>query len=241
MGHHPLVEHTHTLFATAKLIIGLVDLSRLTTPVSEGDTEQLISAMLPTATLVCVSMEFEFSGLVRGLPLASISSIVPIADTAIRGVWSDDIANIAPLCARPGYLKEVGEKASYIDQMAEEIEKITRKMGTKTTSYRSELWKVLMKGLGEKKRERLKSLIGGEPTKVLELNESPMLLDELEAEARGDLFIFDEEGDDAYFLDSFRDGSGGSRCSSEILGFMDDDDEQEELLLQADDDSNTWI
>ena len=206
---------------------------------SEGDTEQLISTMLPTATLVCVSMEFEFSGLVRGLPLASISSIVPIADTAIRGVWSNDIANIAPLCARPGYLKEVGEKASYIGQMAEEIEKITRKMG-RETSYRSELWKVLMKGLGEKKRERLKSLIG-DPTEVLESNESPMLLDEPEAEARGDLFIFDEEGDDAYFLDSFRDGSGGSRCSSEILGFMDDDDEQEELLLQADDDSNTWI
>ena len=232
--------NTHTLFAIAKLIIGLVDLTRLTTPASEGDTEQLISTMLPTATLVCVSMEFGFSGLVRGLPLASISSIVPIADTAIRCVWSNDIANIAPLCARPGYLEEVGEKASYIDQMAEEIEKITRKMGTETTSYRSELWKVLMKGLGEKKRGRLKSLIGGDPTEVLELNESLMLLDEPEAEAGGDFFIFDEEGDDAYFLDSFGDGSGGSRCSSEILGFMDDD-EQEELLLQADDDSNTWI
>ncbi|PUU79280.1 hypothetical protein B9Z19DRAFT_1125380 [Tuber borchii] len=214
----------------------ILDLSRLTTPASEGDTEQLISAMLPTATLVCVSMEFVFSGLVRGLPLASISSIMSIADTAIRGVWSNEIANIAPLCARPGYLKEVGEKASYIDQMAEEIEKITRKMGTETTSYRSELWKVLMKGLGEKKRGRLKSLIGGDPTEVLELNESPMLLDEPEAEAREDLLIFNEEGDDAYFLDSFGDGSRGS---SEILGFMDDD-EQEELLLQADD-SDAWI
>jgi len=225
----------------AKLIIRLVGLSRLTTPASEGDTEQLISTMLPTATLVCVSMEFGFSGLVRGLPLASISSILPIADTAIRGVWSSDIANLAPLCARPGYLKEVGEKASYIGLMAEEIEKITRRMGTETTNYRSELWKVLIKGLGERKRGRLKSLIGGDPIEVLELNESPMLLDEPEAETMGDLFIFDEEGDDAYFLDPFGDDSGGSECSSEILGFLDDDDEQEELLLQADSDSNAWI
>jgi len=224
----------------AKLIIRLVDLSRLTTPASEGDTEQLISTMLPTATLVCVSMEFRFSGLVRGLPLASMSSILPIADTAIRGVWSNDIADLVPLCARPGYLKEVGEKASYIGLMAEEIEKITRRMGAETTNYRSELWKVLMKGLGERRRGGLKSLmIGGDPIEVLELNESPMLLDEPGAETEEDLFIFDEEGDDAYFLDSFGDGSGGSRSSSEILEFMDD--EQEELLLQADSDSNTWI
>ncbi|RPA97903.1 hypothetical protein L873DRAFT_1075976 [Choiromyces venosus 120613-1] len=234
------------LFKTSLQVFGnsewdiVLDLSRLATPTSQGDTEQLISTVLPTATLVCVSMEFGFSGLVKGLPLVSISSIMPIADAAIRGVWSSEIANIAPLCAYPGYLREVGEKASYIDLMSEEIEKITRRMGNETMGYRNQLWKVLMKGLAEKERERLKSLTGDDPNEGLELNESPMLLDEPQAEAEEDLLIFDEERDDAYFFDSFGDGSRGSRRSSEILRFMDDG-EQEELLLQADDDSNAWI
>ncbi|KAG0633382.1 hypothetical protein HOY80DRAFT_630701 [Tuber brumale] len=220
----------------------ILDLSRLAIPTSEGDTELLISTVLPTATLVYVSMEFGFSGLVKGLPLTSISSIMPIADTAIRDVWGSGIANAAPLCAHPGYLREVGEKASYIDLMAEEIGKITHRMGAETTSYKSELWKVLMKGLGEKKRGRLKSLIRGDPNEGLGLDEGSMLLDEPEAEVEEDLFIFDEEGDDAYFLDSFEDGSRGSKSSSEILGFTDeeDDDEQEELLLRADD-PGTWV
>ncbi|CUS14727.1 unnamed protein product [Tuber aestivum] len=235
--------NTPPLFAVSKLIIGSVDLSRLATPTSEGDTEQLISTVLPTATLICISMEFRFSGLVRGLPLASVSSIMSVADAAIRGVWSSGIANVAPLCAHPGYLREVGEKASYIGLMDEEIGKITRRMGTGMTSYRSELWRVLMKGLGEKKRGRLKSLIGGDANEGLELNETSMLLDRPEAEAEEDLFIFDEEGDDTYFMDPFEGGSGGSGRSSEILGFMgdDDDDEHEEMFLRANYDSGTWI
>lgn len=139
----------------------IVDLSRQATA-SPGDTEQTLSAMLPTTALSCVFVQFGFRSEGPDVTAPQVARLMPLADVAIRVFWDTGVASIAPLLGKVGYLQELGEKAGYIGLISVSLRKITERMGMEKTDFTRELWRVLVDNLKRKERVRLKSLVEGE-------------------------------------------------------------------------------
>lgn len=141
-------------------------------------TELLLSTILPTASLVYITIEFSFcrKGLLRDhTSLPTLLELMKLTDTALRNFWSKEVHGLAPIIGKVGYLDGVSKKTEYADVIADAIlrvaarsknEELTRSVEAfegNGGGIRKQTWRVLLDVLKTKKGcvgSRLKSLVG---------------------------------------------------------------------------------
>lgn len=73
---------------------------------------------------MCITLNFSFSreGLLRDhKALPGLLELMPLTDTAFRGLWNNKIASLAPVLGKVRYLEEVSEKAEYVSVVVDAI------------------------------------------------------------------------------------------------------------------------
>lgn len=199
-------------------------------------TELLLSTILPTASLVYITIEFSFcrKGLLRDhTSLPTLLELMKLTDTALRNFWSKEVHGLAPIIGKVGYLDGVSKKTEYADVIADAIlrvaarsknEELTRSVEEfegNGGGIRKQTWRVLLDVLKTKKGcvgSRLKSLVGtGERVShnMVDGLEDSLLFDEAIAELESGDEVEDEdilleaemeEGDELF---AWSDGNAG--------------------------------
>lgn len=219
-----------------------MDLAR-SSPTSAA-TELLISTIFPTASLVCIKLDFSFcrKGLLRNhTPLPTLLELTKLTDTALRNFWSKEVHGLAPIIGKVGYLDGVSKKAEYVDIIADAIIGVAartknRELGRIMEEFggsggvRKRTWGVLLNALKVKKGgvgSRLKSLVEtGE--QVIEDLEDSLLFDQGTTE-------WGSEGGDGHediFLEEAETEEDGLFAWSDESA--DDDDDVDNIFVWAD-------
>lgn len=225
-----------------------MDLAR-SSPTSAA-TELLISTILPTASLVCIKLDFFFcrKGLLRNhTSLPTLLELMKLTDTALRNFWSKEVHGLAPIIGKVGYLDGVSKKAEYVDVIADAIIGVASRTNNRelgriveesecSRSVRKRTWEVLLDMLKVKKGgvgSRLKSLVEtGE--RVIEDLEDSLLFDEgttgwgsEDEDGDGDIFLEEAEmEEDGLF--AWSDRSAGEDDVDNIFIWADEDGYREE-------------
>lgn len=228
----------------------VVDLAR-SSPTSAA-TELLISTILPTASLVCINLDFSFcrKGLLRNhTSLPTLLELMKLTDTALRNFWSKEIHGLAPIIGKVGYLSGVSNKAEYVDVIADAIIGVAartknRELGRIVEEFegskgvRKRTWGVLLDALKVRKGgvgSRLKSLVEtGE--RVIENLEDSLLFDEgttgWGSDKGGgegeDIFREEAETEEEDGLFAWSDWNAGEDDVDNIFIWADENEYQEE-------------
>lgn len=231
----------------------LVDLARSTpTPAA---TELLLSTILPTASLVCIALDFSFrrKGLLMDhTSLPALQELMSLTDTALRGFWNKEVHGLAPIVGKVGYLEGVSEKAEYIDIVADAILRVAARSGNEELrrtvgelegsggGVGKRTWRALLDVLKGKKggvESRLSSLVDTSErvseNRVEEGFDDYLLFDEGTSE-RGsgdeyecDVFLHETDEEDERLF-TWSDGSVGESEVDSIFNWADENECQEE-------------
>lgn len=214
-------------------------------------TELLLSTILPTASLVYITIEFSFCR--KGLlwdhtSLPTLLELMKLTDTALRNFWSKEVYELAPIIGKVGYLDEVNKKTEYVDVIADAILRVaTRSKNEELRRTVEEFegcgggigkrtWRVLLDVLKTKKGcvgSRLKSLV--ETSERVSHNmvdglEDSLLFDEAITELESgdedeDIFLGELETEEGDELFAWSDGNAGDY---DIFDWADENEYQGE-------------
>lgn len=211
-------------------------------------TELFLPKVIPTAFLSDISLNFLFNSTEPYSPYGTTSSIelMPQIDTAIRGLWNDKIAQLAPILGKIGYLESISQNSEYITVISDAIRNFGASSHNKSLGRSIEelggsggierkVWGCLLRISDENKgraKGTLKSLMNiegdliasktmcdGEEQGVLFLPE-----EDFEEDQKEELFFDDISADENSFFtwdEKSECGEGGK--SDSLFGWEDED------------------
>lgn len=218
-------------------------------------TELLLSTILPTASLVYITIEFSFcrKGLLRDhTSLPTLLELMKLTDTALRNFWSKEVHGLAPIIGKVGHLDGVSKKTEYVDVIAdtilrvagrsknEELRRSVEEFEGSGGGIRKRAWRVLLDVLKTKKGcvgSRLKSLVEtGERVShnMVDGLEDSLLFDEAITELESgdevededeDIFLGEAEMEEGDELFAWSDGNAGG---NDIFDWADENGYQGE-------------
>ncbi|RPB07857.1 hypothetical protein P167DRAFT_572402 [Morchella conica CCBAS932] len=172
---------------------------------------------------------------------------MPQIDTAIRGLWNDKIAQLAPILGKIGYLESISQNSEYITVISDAITNIGAKSHNKSLTRSIEelggnggterkLWGCLLRISDENKgraRGILKSLINIEGDLIASKTtcnseEQDVLFlpeEDFEEDQKEELFFDDISADEnSFFSWDEKSECGGGGKSDSLFGWEDEDD-----------------
>lgn len=228
----------------------VVDLTR-STPASAA-TELFLSTILPTASLVCITLDFSFcrKGLLRDhTSPPALQELMALTDTTLRKFWSKEVHGLAPIVGKVGYLEGMSEKAEYVDVVADTILRVAARSGNEELrrtveelegsggGVKKRTWRVLLDVLKRKKsgvRSRLKNSVEmGELVSENRVEDSLLFDEEVPERESGDeyeyeVFLDETETEEEEGLFTWSDGSVGEDEVDSIFNWVDENEYQEE-------------